>query len=152
MASIPTNSPQEQASAISGKPLLSCLLTFSLNFLNSNLCLAFADELQQQLLSSTASSGALAITDDALRTLDGHLEQLPLYRTDLPISTRHQLDLKGTEVWNTCVQLMATCGDAERGLLSKGIWAFFKDIGVDLFLLLRSSSDNLQWSFLLSAC
>lgn len=96
--------------------------TFSSSSLESNVYLAFADQLQQQLSSSTASSGTLAITDDALRTLDGHLEQLPLYRTDLPISTRHQLDLKGTEVWNTCMQLMATCGeDAERGLLSKGI-------------------------------
>lgn len=78
--------------------------------------------MQQQLSSSAASSVAFAITDDALRTLNSHLEQLPLYRTDLLISTRHQLDLKGTEVWNTCVQLMATCReDAERGLLSKGI-------------------------------
>lgn len=122
MASTPTKSPQEQAFAISGKLLSSYFFTFSLNYLESNVCLAFANVLRQQLSSSTASSGTLAITDDTLRTLDGHLEQLPLYRTDLPILTRHQLDLKATEVWNTCVQLMATCGkDAERGLLSKGM-------------------------------
>ena len=93
-----------------------------MNILESNVYLAFADELQHQFSSSAASSGALAITDDVLRALDRHLEQLPLYRTDLPISTRQQLDLKGTEIWNTCVRLMTTCGEgAQRGLLSKGM-------------------------------
>lgn len=89
--------------------------------LGSNKCPAFAKDLQD-LISSTTSYSPLAILDDTLRTLDKHLNQLPLSRTALTTSTRHQLDTKGMELWNTCLQVMGTCGEGGvRGLLSKGL-------------------------------
>lgn len=100
MASTPTTASQEQASTVT----------------------EFAKDLQDQISSTTASSSSspLAIPDDTLRTLDTHLNHLPLSRTALTVSTRRQLDTKGTELWNTCLQVMVMCREGGvRGLLSK---------------------------------
>lgn len=60
--------------------------------------------------------------DDTLCTLDKHLTQLPLSRTALAAFTRYQLNTRGTELWNTCLQVMGTCREGGvRGLLSKGL-------------------------------
>ncbi|BCR88298.1 uncharacterized protein ACHE_40862A [Aspergillus chevalieri] len=86
MASTPATASQEQASTVT----------------------EFAKDLQDLISSTTASSSSspLAIPDDTLRTLDTHLNHLPLSRTALTVSTRRQLDTKGTELWNTCLQIM----------------------------------------------
>lgn len=125
MASTPTTTPHEQTSTVTGS-LHSSLsfphLSLPPRSLGSDKCSAFAKDLQDLISSTTASSNPLAIPDNTLRTLDTHLSQLPLSRTALTTSTRQQLDTKGTELWNTCLQVVGTCGEGGVcGLLSKGL-------------------------------
>lgn len=126
MTSTPTTATQEQAFTVTGKPLQfsSNLPSISLHYFISDTRPAFAKDLQDQISSTTASSNSspLAIPDDTLRTLDTHLHRLPLSRAALTVSMRQQLDRKGTELWNTCLQVMMTCRESRvRGLLSKGL-------------------------------
>lgn len=82
----------------------------------------FAKGLQDRISSTIASSDTLAIPDDTLRTLDTHLNQLPLPRAALSVSTRRQLDTNGTELWNTCMQVTVTCMESVvLGLLARGV-------------------------------
>jgi len=125
MASTPATASQEQASTVTGKPsqISSNFPSILPSYLRSDTCPEFAKDLQDLISSTTASSSSspLAIPDDTLRTLDTHLNHLPLSRTALTVSTRRQLDTKGTELWNTCLQIMVMYReDGVRGLLSKG--------------------------------
>lgn len=62
------------------------------------------------------------MTDENLHVLEKHLDQLPLSRSVLLVSTRRLLDVSGTRLWNSCVQALADCEDAsEREVLSKGV-------------------------------